>query len=325
MRLADALERVPDFAARVFGRHRSDTLPLRLSQGRIYVFPSGAGFAFAGALLVMLVGAINYGLSLGYGLVFLLFGVGIAGTLQSFRNLLGLSVTRVRAEPVFAGEEASLCVTLENPSPFRRPGLRVRLASGERRVELAERASADIELPMPTRRRGWLPVERVTLATSWPLGLVRAWSVLRPQAACLVYPAPEGTPPPLPDGAAEIDGERPRIGGDDDFAGLRGHRLTDSPRHIAWKAFAAGGPLLTKEFSRREGGSLVLDWHSLPPTLDDDARAARLCAWVLAAEARGLRYALHTPDGECPAGRGAQHLQACLARLALARSPDERG
>jgi uncharacterized protein (DUF58 family) len=324
MKPAIALERLPDSIARRLGRRKPDILPLTLSQSRVYVLPTRAGLAFALALVIMLIGAINYSLSLGYALVFLLFGLGIAGTVHAFRNLVTLSVNRASLEPVFAGEPAILRLQLENPSTRRRAALRVRAGEHEESVDLDPREVAQVEVPLPTERRGWLPVGRIVVATTWPLGLARAWSVLRPDLAGLVYAAPERTPPPLPGGFGDAEGRRAPVDGDDDFAGLRAHRITDSPRHVAWKAVAGGGPMLTKEFSALEAAAIELGWHDAADAPDDDTRAARLTAWALIAERRGLRYALNTPDGFLAPGRGQTHLQLCLARLALARSRDAK-
>ncbi|MBA4742440.1 MAG: DUF58 domain-containing protein [Azoarcus sp.] len=320
MKAAEALERLPDALARKFGRRRDDTLPVTLRQGRIYVLPTAAGLAFAGALLVMLIGAINYGLSLGYALVFLLFGLGVASTVHAFRNLLGLRILRTAVEPVFAGETATLRLYVENPSSWRRAALRIRVGNIETHATLEAGAADTFAISVPTEHRGWLAIERITLYTTWPLGLARAWSVLRPAVSILVYAAPERNAPPLPSGDGSPEGLRPQGNGDDDFAGLRAHRLTDSPRHVAWKAVAAGGPMLTKEFAGDEGAELELDWHALSGCPQDEARAARLTAWALAAESRALSYALTTPDGRLAPARGRAHLSACLARLALARS-----
>lgn len=323
MRLAERLERVPDRVAGWLGGRSPHPLPFKLTQRRIYVLPSGAGLAFALALLVLLVGAINYGLSLGHALVFLLFGIGVAATFQGFRNLLGLRVAALRIDPVFAGEPAELHVLLENSSSHRRAAVRLKCGRSETRSDLQAASTASIVLDVPTTQRGWMKIEHIRIATTWPLGLVRVWSVLRPELACLVYATPEPKPPPLPSGSAtRPDGALVQRSGDDDFAGLRPHRITDSPRHVAWKIAASGGPLLTKEFAAQEGVSLLLDWNSLHG-LDDDARAARLSAWVLAAEGRKLRYALRTPEGTLEADCGPHHLRNCLSRLALARSPDE--
>lgn len=320
MRAAEALALLPDALARKLGRRRDDTLPVTLRQGRIYVLPTAAGLAFAGALLVMLVGAINYGLSLGYALVFLLFGLGVASTVHAFRNLHGLRIVRASVEPVFAGEAATLRLYVENPSSWRRAALRVRVGNAETHATLEAGAADTLTVAVPTEHRGWHAIERITLYTTWPLGLARAWSVLRPAVSVLVYAAPERNAPPLPSGAGSAEGLRPHGDGDEDFAGLRSHRLTDSPRHVAWKAVAAGGPMLTKEFAGHEGAALELDWHALSACPHDDARAARLTAWVLTAEARASSYALTTPDGRLAPACGRAHLSACLARLALARS-----
>lgn len=326
MRLpALSLEGLPDRIALWLGRRAPHSLPQTLDRRRIYVLPSGAGMGFAAALLVMLVGAINYGLSLGYALVFLLFGVGLSATVHAFRNLLGVTVTRLHVEPVFAGQTATLQVLVENRASYRRAALTLRCGTAEARCNLEPGASADITLNLPTARRGWMPIGHLRIGTTWPLGLVRAWSVLRPGLACLVYPAPESNPPRLPEaGSEEPRGPVSRRSGDDDFAGLRAHRITDSPRHVAWKAAASGGPLLTKEFAAQQGNSLLLDWTTLYG-LDDDTRAARLTAWAMAAEGRGLRYALRTPEGTLEADCGPPQLRTCLARLAVARSRHEHG
>lgn len=317
------LSGLPDRIALWLGRRSPHTLPQTLDRRRIYVLPTGAGMGFAAALLVMLTGAINYGLSLGYALVFLLFGIGMSATVHAFRNLLGVTITRMHVEPVFAGQTATLQTLIENRAAYRRAGLTLRCGEADSRIDLEAGASTDIALELPTSRRGWMPVGHLRVSTTWPLGLVRAWSVLHPGLSCLVYPAPEREPPRLPEaGADEPQGPLARRSGDDDFAGLRPHRLTDSPRHVAWKAAASGGPLLTKEFAAQQGASLMLDWMVLHG-LDDELRAARLTAWAMTAERRGLRYALRTPEGLLDADSGPQHLRTCLARLALARSRHE--
>ena len=54
----------------------------------------------------------------------------------------------------------------------------------------------------------------------------------------------------------------------------RAHRSADSPRHVAWKVLARGGPMLTKEFAAGQGRELLLDWDHLPPGFDDEPDAS---------------------------------------------------
>lgn len=299
-----------------------DPSPTVLTQRRIYLLPTRAGLAFAGALVVMLVASINYNLSLGYALCFLLAGIAVASIMHAFRNLLRLSVSPLRVEPVFVGDQAGFRLLIANHRNHSRPALRVRAGDAAAATRIAAADTTTVNLSLPARTRGWLPLGRITIETTYPLGLVRAWSVVAPDLSCLVFPAPEKNAPPLP--AAGTGGARAGFAserGDEDFAGLRTHVQADSPRHVAWKVVARGGPMVTKQFSGLAGGILEFDWSALPATLDDEARIARLTAWVLAAEQRGAAFALRLPDAFVPAQAGPDHTRACLTRLALSRRP----
>ncbi|ATE62480.1 hypothetical protein CCZ27_04930 [Thauera sinica] len=297
-----------------------ETAPIRLTQRRIYVLPTSAGFGLAAALLAMLVASINYSLSLGFGLTFLIAGVAVASIVHAFRNLFGLGVQPGRCAPVFCGDDARFVLRIANPRAARRPALRLRALGGRTDFELAASDTATVELACPTTLRGTLPAGRTILETTWPLGLIRAWSVFVPDLDCIVYPKPEADAPPLPAGSpGGGSGHREAGEGDDDFHGLRPYRDSDSPRHVAWKALARGAPMLTKQYTGLGGGDVLLGWNDLPPALDDEARLSRLTAWILAAERTGRRYALRLPGTYLDAGQGDAHLHRCLRALTAHR------
>ncbi|MDR2924984.1 MAG: DUF58 domain-containing protein [Azoarcus sp.] len=308
-----------------FGPGSPEAEPVTLRQGRIYILPTLPGLAFAGVLVVMLIASINYTISLGYAFTFLLGGVGIASVLSAFRNLLRLSVRYGKAEAAFPGGNVVFHLLIDNPDPRRRPALRLvgYGKKGETRFDLPPAASSEILLSLPAERRGVLPINRTILETRWPLGLVRAWSVLMPDMEALVFPSPEANPP----APASYPGRRsanwgsPRTG-NEDFAGLRAYRDTDSPRHLAWKVYAQGREMMTKEFSASAGGELFFKWDDLPDGLPEEKRLSRLAAWLLHAGQIGQRYALQLPSGEFPSARGEAHLHRCLG--ALARHGAER-
>lgn len=301
-----------------------ETAPIELSRRRIYALPSSSGLAFAAALLAMLIASINYSLSLGYSLVFALAGAGTASIVHAYRNLVGLSIRPARNEPVFAGETATLRFVVDNPRPARRPALRLKLNGAETAFDLDAGQTLCVELACPAPRRGRLQAGRMLIETRWPLGLIRAWSVFVPDAGCTVHPAPEKDAPPLPGNSAGEGGGTPSPrAGDDDFAGLRPHQRADSPRHVAWKVFARGGPLMTKQFAGRQGRELVLDWAQLPAGLDVERRLSRLSAWLLEAERSGRPYSLVLPGTAVPHGSGRHHLLRCLDELAHYGEHDE--
>ena len=169
-----------------------------LGHRRVYIVPTRLGWLFAGALGILLVGSINYAMSLGFALTFLLAGLGVAGMVQTARNLAQLAVSTGRCEPVFAGEHAQFRLFLASRAPYDRPQILARhLGSGAQRVaELGAGQTVEVVLAVPAARRGWLDYGRIMLETRFPLGLFRAWSYVEPDARCLVYPRPMRTPLP---------------------------------------------------------------------------------------------------------------------------------
>ncbi|MGH8686434.1 MAG: DUF58 domain-containing protein [Burkholderiales bacterium] len=290
-----------------------------LGQRRVYILPTRLGWMFGATLAILLAGSINYALQLGFALTFLLAGVGLAAMVHTTRNLARLALSAGRAEPVFAGESAQFRLYLENPSRHDRPAILVRHAGSGSQVvvDLAASSTAEVTLGVPAPRRGWLALARVTLETRFPLGLFRAWSTVVPEARCLVYPRPERAPLPGSAPADDAGAQRPQSRGSEDFSGLRAYQLQDSPRHVAWKAAARSGELLTKQFAGATGAELWLDLADAPAALGLEARLSRLAGWILAAEQAGLRYGLRLPSLEREPDLGEVHRSACLQALAL--------
>jgi uncharacterized protein (DUF58 family) len=294
--------------------------PIILTQRRVYVLPTRAGLAYATALGVILLGAMNYNLSLGHALVFLLAGLGIVAILHTFRNLVHIALRPGRCEPVFAGSPAQFALVLENRRADARTSLRLSIGDQEPvEVDIDARASRVATLAVPTARRGWLPMPRVTIETTWPLGLVRAWSYAVPELACLVYPAPAAKAPPLPWSGDSARGTTRDGRGADDFSGLRRHQVADAPRHVAWKAVARqqDGPLLTKLFAGASAQQIWLDWNALSTTTDGEQRLSILARWMLDADAAGLAWGLRLPALQLAPDNGPVQLTAGLRALAL--------
>lgn len=302
----------------LFRQRGPEPAPIVLNQRRIFVLPTRAGLVFGATVILLLIGSINYFLSLGYMLTFLLAGLGIVGIIHAFGNLVRLEISPGHCEPVFAGETAMFPLLIRNKRRDPRPALRLHApGAASTMVDAAGSSATQARIAVSTQRRGWQTLPPVTLETRFPLGLIRAWSYVHPDMCCLVYPAPEADAPPLPLGSDGLQGGQALAVGSDDFAGLRGHQQADSPRHIAWKAAAREGPLLTKQFAAETGSDIRLDWRTLPEHLDTERRLSRLAAWVLAAHAAQAAFSLHLPTAEHAAAKGEAHVRRCLQALAL--------
>jgi uncharacterized protein (DUF58 family) len=296
----------------------ADIDPVVLRHSRIYILPTGRGAALMTTLVIMLLTAMNYALSLGYAFVFVVGGLAAAALLATFRNLAGVAVAPVAAGEAFAGGE--LAFTLSIASNARdRVGLLVAAQDGHAEIiDVPAAATRPASISITTRRRGRRDLGRVTLSSDFPLGLWRAWSYVHFPLAGIVYPASEAGAPPLPLGVRGSDARRSAEASDAELSGVRDYQTGDPHNRVAWKAVARGAGWYTKQFEGSGGGgALTLDWSELPAGLDAENRLSRLCAWVLAAEREARPFALRIPGTDVPLGQGAGHRRTTLSALAL--------
>lgn len=292
--------------------------PVTLTRQRLYILPTQHGLLFALMLLVMLLGSINYGNSMGFVLTFLLGSLAVVSILHTYRNLARLTIHPCRSAPVFAGQHAVFSVCIANPDNFPRYAISLRTKTGgSPHADLAAGQTTCLEFSLPATRRGLLEAGRFTLFSTFPLGLFRVWTHLDLDMRCLVYPHPAPDTLPLP--AAETEGGSTGLmhgEEQDDFSGLRTYRSGDSPRHVAWKAVARGQGVYTKQFDSETQQETWLDWDTLSG-METEARLSRLSRWVLDADAAGQHYGLRLPGQAFDPATGPGHRNRCLEALAL--------
>jgi len=291
---------------------RPESLPIELHRRRIYILPTGFGLGFSVLLLVMLVGALNYSNNAALLLTCLLGAASAANMLMAFRSLDGLRLDHVRAGHAIAGEAMELVLAFHSRRP--RSAIRLDLADGTAAFALDGREAIEVKLHLPTHRRGWQPLPRLRLWSTWPLGLFRAWSWLHPDQAVLVWPRPEAAGP-APQAMVD-DARHMRLHRGEELAALRDYRAGDPQRHIAWKASARHDDLLVKDFEQpRSQPQWRLDWRRLHG-MDDEARIARLARWLNEAQSQRCSYSLWLPGNDSGSGSGPLHYARCMDALA---------
>lgn len=278
--------------------------------------------SFLFALLLMLITSVNYSLSLGHALSFLLTGLFAATLLHTYRNLAGLVVEAARADPVFAGERLGFELRVRNPSALARCGIDVatdRSGSSDKtgpesaRLHVAAATASTIRIDVPTERRGPLALGRVTLSSDYPLGLWRAWTFVHVPVVGTVYPAPEPDAPDWPAGAAaRATGET-----EYDTGEFVRYREGDPLARVAWKLAARVEPLHVRLLAdEARAAPLALDLERAGPG-DIEHRLSRLAAWVLRCGRSGRRFSLRLPDADLDEAEGPRAVAAALTAMAL--------
>ncbi|NNE04602.1 MAG: DUF58 domain-containing protein [Xanthomonadales bacterium] len=303
------------FLERVRRRRGEVSVPFELEYRNIFVVPTSFGFAFGLMLMFMALGGLNFNNNMALLLVFIFGVIAQLTTVLAYRNLVGITIQEIHAEPVFAGEHAVFRVFLGNAEI--RP--RLTIMGGYRKlqdcVDVAEQSANQLELKQLGSRRGWLDMEPFKLETRYPLGLFRAWAWFFPRARCLIYPQPAVKPPPLPQSGGGT-GDRARKGEGDQVHGIRQYRVGDPMKRVAWRSSARHDQLYTREMETPRDESCELDWHALSGT-PTEQRLSILTAWILIADHKQVPYSLVLPNISLPAALGDRHREQCLEQLAL--------
>jgi uncharacterized protein (DUF58 family) len=300
----------------ILARQRAD-LPVRLNRRRIYILPTRAGTVFAFFLLAMLVAAINYTNNLAFLLTFLLGSISILSAIHAYANLAGLEVESGRLHPAFCGDDARLQLFFRAGGRERRK-VTVKAGPAEDEFSLPAGAGRELDLNVPTLRRGLMPLGQLVIATRYPLGLFRAWSPLVLPVTGLVYPRPVAVDS-LDRHHFAGQGEEGALGAvsqSGEFGGVRPYRPEDGMSRISWKASARGAGLFAKEFRAGIAAKVVFDWDEVRAK-DYEERIGMLAGLVREAERVGLSYGLRLPGLMIEPGSGASQAHRCLEALAL--------
>ncbi|NOX69621.1 MAG: DUF58 domain-containing protein [Gammaproteobacteria bacterium] len=314
--------RVDRWARKRQGTDRSIT---QLKSKRIYILPTGVGLIFGLMTFAMLLGSMNYNNNLSFVLTFFLISLGFVGMHQCQRNLVGLEISFAGIEPVYAGQRADFKIAITNHSRSHRHHLQ--LYTGEVSSDIEDLAPGDsrvLHLEIPTHRRGRIALQRFGIRTLFPFELFRAWAWLHMDLEGLVYPKPADDAPEPPATETARGHRQHDARGEEDFAGLRRFHDGDSPRHVAWKAYARSQELLSKQFSGADTSSQWLDLDRMPGG-DLETRLSILTHWIINAERAQRDYGLRIPGREFPPAHGGAHRHRCLAALALYGEPQDSG
>ena len=289
-----------------------------LTQRNVYILPTRAGWMMALTLLVLLVASINYQLNLGYVLTFLLAGSALIGMHICHGTLRGITMHLIAPDAQFAGAGVPIGIQMASLSRSVRYGIGLAVwGSGHWSwTDVPAQGSTKVQVSFTPAHRGLHRVPTLTAETRFPLGTFRVWTVWRPAAQVLVYPAPEAHPPPLPPG-------EPRAGGaastqkqtTGEFDGVRAYRRGDPLKLVVWKKVAKADELVSRDAQQTQRFELWLDLANT--TGDLETRLSRLCAWVLLAERQQLRYGLRLGGTEIVPNSGEAHKRACLQALAM--------
>lgn len=290
-----------------------------LNPRQIYILPTRWGLLYAVMLIGLLIGSINYSLSLGFYVTFLLASLGNIAMLHTWRNLLHLQVSVLKASPVFAGDDAEITLKISEPKNRPRYSIAAYFAENSQQSVVHNIAANDAQLfqvPLNTSTRGLHTLPRLTLNTQFPLNLLHAWAVIENPFQVLVYAKPTDLANPQALSIdANVQGSSQFNTGDEDFNGHKNYQFGDSPSRVDWKASSRSVGMFTKLYSGTGSSALWLDWQTTDGELE--TRISQLTRWVMDAYASQQIYGLKLPNITLPPNNTETHYHKALTALAL--------
>jgi uncharacterized protein (DUF58 family) len=219
----------------------------------------------------------------------------------------------------FAGASATIGVQLLSAKRSVRHGIGLSVMGSGHWVwtDVPAQGSAVVHIAFTPPKRGLHRVPTLTAETRFPLGTFRVWTVWRPAAQVLVYPAPEPSPPPLPPGEPRSGiANSAQLRATGEYDGVRPYRRGDPLKLVVWKKATKTDELVSRDSQQVQRLELWLDLAHTGLT-DIEHQLSRLCTWVLRADRLGVDYGLRLPGVEVKPATGETHKRRCLEALAV--------
>ena len=119
----------------------------------------------------------------------------------------------------------------------------------------------------------------MTIESVHPVGLMRVWSYVRFHFEAVVYPVPLADRQHGTGRGGAGDGHYSGTSGSEDYVGLKTFEAGESLRHIAWKQYARGQGLWSKQYGDPVDSRVWVDWDDYAG-MDTEQRLARMCCFL---------------------------------------------
>lgn len=287
-----------------------------LKQNEVLVFIYQQGFLYLVLILITFIAGINYANNLILGFCFLISAILCISFYLSFKQLhavtlavsvdeigrvneaftVKINLQQVGANPKFLNFK----YTDENSSQNFESGKNSKSYEQIYSV-LFDQKQQTVELTFIPQQRGKWTVPAIQIYSTYPLGLVRAWTYIYLTEHYWI--APEAKPLLVNSQHSSNTGE-PDL---DEFKELRSFKIGDSLQSISWKQAARGQGLFVKQFED------LVDTHAMQieygqmPSADHEEKLSFMMELVDQCEHAQTPYSIILPYAQTENGVGTEH------------------
>lgn len=277
----------------------------QLTQKDVLVFIYQQGYVYVVLILITFIAGVNYANNLILAFCFLISAVLCMSFYLTFKQLHGLSIELVL--PEIGQVESALQLQMHFKQHHSQPRY-LWLAYADHIEQLfIQDTHQVVDLNFFPKERGQFSFPEIKIYSTYPFGLVRAWSYFFIQKTLWIAPKAKSL-------AAENKQQQHSFEPDmDEFRELRNFKEGDSLQAVSWKQVAQGQGLFIKVFEQHQDQHSLEIHYAHMPSPSHEEKLSLMMGLVEQCEQLQYAYALYLPDSELAKGIGReQYLQAKL-------------
>lgn len=281
----------------------------KLTQRDILIFIYQQGYIYLVLILITFIAGINYANNLILGFCFLISAILCISFYLTFKQLHQLDIEIVVPEVGRVADVLHIQIYFKQADLASRY-LRVKVEDEVHQVLVSE-SEKSVVLTFRPEHRGLFSLPEIQVYSTYPLGLVRAWTYLYVQSKIWIAPQPRDF---QQEHEVASDAGLPDL---DEYRDLKNYQLGDALQLVSWKQAARGQGLYIKQFENQVDLNIVTIDYAHMPSAQHEEKLQLMMGLVDQCERQHTPYILKINNILLEQGCGEQ--QYLDAKLMLAQ------
>lgn len=270
-----------------------------LKQNEVLVFIYQQGYLYLVLILITFIAGINYANNLILGFCFLISAILCISFYLSFKQLHAVTLQVVVDEVGKVNEAFKVKIILQQTR--NNPKYLNFKTDDQLQTFLFEEKQQSFELTFIPTQRGKFEIPPIQIYSTYPLGLVRAWTYIYLTETYWIAPQAKAFTQNL---QSYSNMGEPDL---DEFKELRTFKLGDSLQSISWKQAARGQGLFVKQFEDLMDTHVMQIEYSKMPSADHEEKLSFMMELADQCEHTQTPYSIILPHAQTENGVGEQH------------------
>ena len=270
----------------------------QIKQKDVLIFIYQQGYLYLVLILITFIAGVNYANNLILGFCFLISAILCVSFYLTFKQLHGLEVELIY--PEIGRVEDALTIQVQLKQSIAISKYLYLKVDDQLHPILFNDVTHTLNLSFIPLERGKFSLPEIQLFSTYPIGLVRAWTYFLSKK--IIWIAPSAKLSQSESQYAQSTGQPDH----DEFRELRNYQLGDSLQSVSWKQAARGQGLYVKQFEDHHDLNVIqIDYEKMPSS-NHEEKLSLMMGLVDECESLQAQYSLQIQGVELAQGVGSQ-------------------